>query len=144
MEPSPYTSIALYNIGCITMEKSATVGITETEEREAESFLHKAAEHWMYQQLNTTIVPRVYNRLVSLYLKSSPDTAPDLNVVVSQDNLARAGDVIRRFENSFPHCSKWMKSMFCLGKTDYFIRTRDIEGGTDHSINNSLHHYPSL
>ena len=103
MEPSPYTSVALYNIGCITMEKSATVGITETEEREAESFLHKAAEHWIYQQLNTTIVPRVYNRLISLYLKSSPDTAPDLNVVVSQDNLASAGDVIRGFESSLPH-----------------------------------------
>ncbi|CAH3037009.1 unnamed protein product [Porites lobata] len=131
MEPSTYTSITLYNIGAITMEKSATIGITATEEKEAENFLQKAADHWMYQQLNTTIrvLPRVYNRLISLYLKSSPNTAPDLNVTVSQESLTRASDVIGRFENLFPDCSKWMKTTFCLGKTDYCIRKRDIDGG---------------
>ena len=100
MEPSTYTSIALYNIGAITMERSATIGITSTEEKEAENFLQKAADHWMYQQLNTTIrvLPRVYNRLISLYLKSSPNTAPDLNVNVPQESLTRASDVIGRFE----------------------------------------------
>lgn len=131
MEPSTYTSITLYNIGAITMEKSATIGITATEEKEAENFLQKAANHWMYQQLNTTIrvLPRVYNRLISLYLKSSPNTAPDLNVTVSQESLTRASDVIGRFENLFPDCSKWMKTTFYLGKTDYCIRKRDIDGG---------------
>ena len=110
------------------MERSATVGITEIEEREAESFLQKAADHWMDQQ------PRVCNRLISLYLKSSPNTAPDLNIAVSQDSLTRASDVIRRFENSFPNCSKWMKGTFCLGKTDYCIRMRDIDGGEGDAI----------
>ena len=131
MEPSTYTSITLYNIGAITMERSATIGITATEEKEAENFLQKAADHWMYQQLNTTIrvLPRVYNRLISLYLKSSPNTAPDLNVTVSQESLTRASDVIGRFENLFPDCSKWMKTTFYLRKTDYCIRKRDIDGG---------------
>lgn len=113
------------------MERSATIGITATEEKEAENFLQKAADHWMYQQLNTTIrvLPRVYNRLISLYLKSSPNTAPDLNVTVSQESLTRTSDVIGRYENLFPDCSKWMKTTFCLGKTDYCIRKRDVDGG---------------
>ena len=128
------------------MERSATVGITEIEEREAGSFLQKAAEHWTQQQLNTTtrVLPRVYNRLISLYLKSSPNTAPDLNVAVSQDSLTRASDVIRRFENLFPNCSKWMKSTFCLGKTDYCIRMRDIDGGEGDAMYNfkwQRHHF---
>ena len=132
MEPSSYTSITLYNIGAITMERSATVGTTGIEQQEAEYFLHKAAEHWTYQQLNTSarVLPRVDNRLISLYLQSSPNKAPDLNVTVSQENLSRASNVIRRFENLYPHCSKWMESTFCLGKTDYCIRCRDIDGGT--------------
>ena len=140
MEPTSYTSITLYNIGAITMEKSATVGITGIEEKEAENFLYKAAEHWTYQQLNTSarVLPRVCNRLISLYLRSSPNTAPDLTVAVSQENLSRAGEVIRRFENLFPHCSKWMESTFCLGKTDYFIRCRDIDGGREVAIHYCL------
>ena len=136
MEPSSYTSITLYNIGAITMERSAIVSVTEVEEKEAESFLHKAADHWMHQHLNTTarVLPRVYNRLISLYLKCSPNGAPDLNVAVSQDSLARAGAIIRRFHSLFPHCSNWMNSTFCLCKTDHCIRSRDIDGGKGDSI----------
>ncbi|KAJ7372763.1 hypothetical protein OS493_018041 [Desmophyllum pertusum] len=107
MEPSTYTSITLYNIGAIIMERSATVGVSEREEREAESFLHKAAEHWMHQHLNTTsrVLPRVYNRLISLHLKTSPNAPPDLDVAVTQDSMTRAGAIIRRFDSLFPHCS---------------------------------------
>ena len=36
MEPSTYTSITLYNIGAIIMERSASVGVSEVEEKEAE------------------------------------------------------------------------------------------------------------
>ena len=136
MEPSSYTSITLYNIGAIAMERSATVGVSDSEEREAECFLQKAAEHWMHQDLNTTarVLPRVYNRLISLYLKSSPNIAPNLDVAVSQDNMRRAGDVIRRFSTLFPQCSNWMKSTFYLCKTDYCIRSRDIDSGKYHLV----------
>lgn len=131
MEPSTYTSITLYNIGAIIMERSATVGVSEREEREAEGFLHKAAEHWMHQHLNTTsrVLPRVYNRLISLHLKTSPNAPPDLDVAVTQDSMTRAGAIIRRFDSLFPHCSNWMKSTFCLCKTDHCIRSRDIDSG---------------
>lgn len=131
MEPSSYTSITLYNIGAIAMERSATVGVSNDEEREAESFLQMAAMHWNHQNLNTTarMLPRVYNRLIGLYLKSSPNTAPNLDVTVSQDNLRRAGEVIRRFEVLLPQCFKWMKSTFYLGKADHYIRLRDINDG---------------
>ncbi|XP_022780329.1 uncharacterized protein LOC111321654 isoform X2 [Stylophora pistillata] len=131
MEPSSYTSITLYNVGAIAMERSATVGVSNSEEKEAESFLQKAAMHWNHQSLNKTarMLPRVYNRLIGLYLKSSPNSAPNLNVTVSQDNLRRAGEVIRRFGVLLPECSKWMKSTFYLGKADHWIRTRDIDNG---------------
>lgn len=131
MEPSSYTSITLYNVGAIAMERSATVGVSNSEEKEAESFLQKAAMHWNHQSLNTTarMLPRVYNRLIGLYLKSSPNSAPNLNVTVSQDNLRRAGQIIRRFGVLLPECSKWMKSTFYLGKADHCIRTRDIDNG---------------
>jgi len=131
MEPSTYTSIALYNIGAIIMERSASVGVSAVEEREAVCFLEKAAQHWSHQQLNTTarVLPRIYNRLISLYLKSSPNCAPDLNLVVSQDNLTRAGAIITRYHSLFSHCSNWMDSTFYLGKTDHCIRSRDIDGG---------------
>ena len=135
MEPSSYTSITLYNIGAIAMERSATVGVSNDEEREAESFLQMAATHWNHQNLNTTarMLPRVYNRLISLYLKSSPNTAPNLDVTVSQDNLRRAGEVIRSFDVLLPQCSKWMKSTFYLGKADHYIRSRDIDDGENDS-----------
>ena len=136
MEPSSYTSITLYNVGAIAMERSATVGVSNSEEKEAESFLQKAAMHWNHQSLNTTarMLPRVYNRLIGLYLKSSPNSAPNLNVTVSQDNLRRAGQVIRRFGVLLPECSKWMKSTFYLGKADHCIRTRDIDNGKNDSL----------
>ena len=135
MEPSSYTSITLYNIGAIAMERSATVGVSNDEEREAESFLQMAATHWNHQNLNTTarMLPRVYNRLIGLYLKSSPNTAPKLDVTVSQDNLRRAGEVIRSFDVLLPQCSKWMKSTFYLGKADHYIRSRDIDDGKNDS-----------
>lgn len=131
MEPSSYTSITLYNIGAIAMERSATVGVSNDEEREAESFLQMAATHWNHQNLNTTarMLPRVYNRLIGLYLKSSPNTAPNLDVTVSQDNLRRAGEVIGSFDVLLPQCSKWMKSTFYLSKADHYIRSRDIDDG---------------
>ena len=135
MEPSSYTSITLYNIGAIAMERSATVGVSNDEEREAESFLQMAATHWNHQNLNTTarMLPRVYNRLIGLYLKSSPNTAPNLDVTVSQDNLRRAGEVIRSFDVLLPQCPKWMKSTFYLGKADHYIRSRDIDDGKNDS-----------
>lgn len=131
MEPSSYTSIALYNIGAIIMERSASVGVSEVEEKEAECFLEKAAQHWSHQQLNTTarVLPRIYNRLVSLYLKSSPNGAPDLNLTVSQDNLTRAGAIITRYHSLFSHCSNWMDSTFYLCQADHCIRSRDVDGG---------------
>ena len=129
MEPSSYTSIALYNIGAIIMERSASVGVSAVEERKAETFLEKAAQHWNHQQLNTTarVPPRIYNRLISLYLKSSPNGAPDLNLAVSQDNLTRAGAIITRYHSLFSRSSNWMNSTFYLGKTDYCIRSRNID-----------------
>lgn len=131
MEPSTYTSITLYNIGAITMEKSASVGVSEVEIREAEIFLEKAAQHWNHQQLNTStrVLPRIYNRLISLYLKSSPNCAPDLNLVVSQEYLTRAGTIITRYHSLFSRCSNWVNSTFYLSKADYCIRLRDIDGG---------------
>lgn len=131
MEPSSYTSIALYNIGAIIMERSASLGVSAVEERKAETFLEKAAQHWSHQQLNTSarVLPRIYNRLISLYLKSSPKDAPDLNLAVSQDNLTHAGAIITRYHRLFSRCSNWMKSTFYLGKTDYCIRSRNIDGG---------------
>ena len=131
MEPSTYTSITLYNIGAIAMERSASVGVSEVEVREAENFLEKAAQHWSHQQLNTTtrVLPRIYNRLISLYLKSSPNGAPDLNLAVPQDNLTRAGTIITRYHGLFSHCSNWMNSTFYLCKTDHCIRSMDIDGG---------------
>ena len=131
MEPSTYTSMALYNIGAITMERSASVGLSDVEIRDAECFLEKAAQHWSHQQLNTTarMLPRKYNRLISLYLKSSPNGAPDLNLAVSQDNLTRAGAIITQYHSLLSRSSNWMNSTFYLGKTDYCIRSGDIDGG---------------
>ena len=141
MEPSTYTSITLYNIGAIIMERSASVGVSEVEEKEAECFLEKAVQHWGHQQLNTTarVLPRIYNRLISLYLKSSPNSAPDLNLTVSQDNLTRAGAIITRYHSLFSHCSNWMDSTFYLCKTDHCIRSRDVDGG---KLQLSVSNYP--
>ena len=131
MEPSTYTSMTLYNIGAIIMEMSASGGVSEAEIREAECFLEKAAQHWSHQQLNTTVrmLPRKYNRLISLYLKSSPNGAPDLNLAVSQDSLTRAGVLINRYDSLLSRCSNWMNSTFYLCKTDHCIRSGDIDSG---------------
>lgn len=43
MEPTSYTSITLYNIGAITMERSAIEKVSEAEEKEAESFLKQGS-----------------------------------------------------------------------------------------------------
>ena len=132
MEPSTYSAITLYNIGAIIMEQSASVGVSDAEEKEAEKALRLAEQHWKHQTLNTTfrVLPRICNRLISLYLKSSPNTAPDLTVNVSQQGLARADEKIRMVEaHLLPHFTNWLSTTFYLAKTDFYIRTGDTDRG---------------
>ena len=72
-----------YNAAALLAEKSAAVGITPNEEREAERLFEEVAGIWTQQKENESMrcVIRSYNRMITYFLKTSRTKFPDLRCV---------------------------------------------------------------
>ena len=72
-----------YNVAALLAEKSAAVGITTDEGREAERLFEEVAEIWRQQKENESMrdVIRSYNRMITFFLQTSRTRFPDLRYV---------------------------------------------------------------
>ena len=81
---SEENAVNRYNAAALLAEKSADVGLTADEERNAERLFEKSAEIWSQQEENTERIRgviMVYNRMIVYYLKTSRTRFPDLRYV---------------------------------------------------------------
>jgi len=128
---SEETAVNRYNAAALLAEKSAAVGLTPNEESEAERLFEEVAGIWTQQKENESMrcVIRSYNRMITYFLKTSRTKFPDLRKDVSEVNLVKAGEAIRKVEkNLIAQCPKRLKATFLIGKADYFIRRATRKG----------------
>ncbi|XP_020612936.1 uncharacterized protein LOC110051255 isoform X1 [Orbicella faveolata] len=126
------TAVNKYNMAALLAEKSAAVGITTEEAREVERLFEDVVRIWAHQQENGSMrcINRMNIRRISYHLKSSRPKFPDLNVTVSDEDIAKAGKAIKEVEEKLlPQCTRRFKANFLIGKTDYFIRRATRPGG---------------
>ena len=134
LEPSEYSSFLHYNIGACAMARAAAgIAISEDEASTAEEAFRLSREHWDSQTQNTSfrVPPRILNRCMALYLKSSPSHAPVAHEIVSEEDLRKTWAIITLFERDYVDgCLPWPSTLFYIAKADYYIRASNIGEGT--------------
>ena len=110
--------------------------VSMNETHAAEQAFNLALEHWYRQtQINSCRrPPRILNRQISFYLKSTPGKAPERDKYVPQSDLDKAWSIITMFtQRLFNNCPPWPLALYYMGKADYFIRTENLDEGS-HSL----------
>lgn len=101
-----------------------------------DALLHYGHQLDKNQNRNARSPRRALTRTIFFYLVSSRDKATNLQISVSEDDLAKVDGFIRQFRDGFlADCPMRDKALFYSAQGDLFTRKRQLEEGLWNSDN---------
>lgn len=128
-------------LAALYSEKARVKGISKQEKKILKKATNDVLLHYRHQldknqNRNARSPRRALIRAIFFYLGSSRDKATNLEISVSEDDLAKVDGFIQQFTNGFlADCPMRDKALFYSAQGDLFTRKGQLEEGLWNSDN---------